>query len=138
MSYPLDSFVAVPLSSELYARLAARFPAHVSSLVEDVLNDFLERTADDDDRTPRTGVKWESLFLPSGTLARTRYHGEEKQAEVIDTQIVWQGEPYPSFGSLANAMRGNTSNNAWKVLELKRPTDAQWQPAYLLRNRNQQ
>jgi hypothetical protein len=42
--------------------------------------------------------------------------------------------PYPSFGSLANAMRGNTSNNAWKALDQKRPTDAQWQPAYLLRN----
>lgn len=134
MSYPLDSFVAVPLSSELYARLAARFPSRVSSLIEDVLNDFLERTADDDGQAPRTGVKWEGLFLASGTLARTRYHGEEKQAEVIDAEIVWQGEAYPSFGRLANAMRGDTSNNAWKVLELKRPTDAQWQPAFLLRN----
>ena len=136
MSYPLDSFVAVPLSCELYARLAARFPARVSSLVEDVLNDFLERTADDDGRDrgkARGGMKWEGLFLPSSTLVRTRYRGEDKQGVVIDGKIVWQGDTYPSFGSLANAMRGNTSNNAWKVLELKRPNDMQWQPAYLLR-----
>jgi hypothetical protein len=133
MSNPLDSFVAVPISCELYARLATRFPARVSTLVEEVLHNFLDRTAAEDGPASPQGMRWEGLFLPSSTLVRTTYHGEHKQGIVIEGKIVWEGDTYRTFGSLANAMRGNTSNNAWKVLELKRPNDMQWQPAYLLR-----
>ncbi|MCP3713368.1 hypothetical protein M3I54_42070 [Paraburkholderia sp. CNPSo 3274] len=130
----LDDFVAVPITTDLYVRLVQRFPGGVSTLIEDVVTDFLERTADDVPMPRRAGVRWEGLFLLSGTLARTHYYGEEKRAEVVGTEIIWEGETYPSFANLANAMRGDTKNNAWKVLELKRPNDPHWQPAYLLRH----
>lgn len=131
----LDSFVAVPLPVELYAELARRYSGGVSSVIEQVVWDFLDRTADDFEAAPRgsSGVHWESLFLPEGTEVRTKYFNEYKVASIQGKEIVWEGEAYPSMSQLARAMRGNTSNNAWKVLEVKRPSDAKWQPADFLR-----
>lgn len=134
-TFNLDAFVAVPVPVELYAELSRRYSGGVSSVIEQVAWDFLDRTAEDFEAVPRgsNGVRWEALFLPEGTEIRTRYFNEYKVASVHDKEIVWEGEIYPSMSQLARAMRGNTSNNAWKVLEIKRPSDAQWQPADFLR-----
>ena len=131
----LDSFVAVPLPVDLYAEFSRRYPGGVSSVMEQVAWDFLDRTADDFDAVPRgtNGVHWESLFLPEETEVRTKYFNEIKVATIKGKAIVWDGETYPSMSQLARAMRGDTSNNAWKVLEVKRPTDVKWQPADYLR-----
>lgn len=131
----LDTFVSVPVSNELYAELARRFPGGVSSVLEQVAQDFLDRTAEDfAAREPRTqGVYWEALFLPDGTEIRTKHYGEFKVASIVAGEIVWEEEGYPSMSQLARAMRGDTSNNAWKVLEIKRPSDAKWQSADFLR-----
>jgi hypothetical protein len=135
MSLNLDSFVAVPIPCDLYNELARRFPGGFSSVIENIAQDFLERTADDFAAgTGRAGsVYWEALLLPAGTEIRTKHHGVYKTAEITAGQIVWEGEAYPSMSRLASAMRGDTSNNAWKVLEIKRPTDGKWQPADHLR-----
>lgn len=135
MSLDLDAFVAVPLSVDLYAEFSRRYPAGVSSVLEQVAQDFLDRTADDfaaRDRR-RIGVNWESLFLPEGTEIRTKYFGEYQVARIEGSEITWEGVTYPSMSQLARAMRGDTSNNAWKVLEVKRPNDGKWQPADFLR-----
>lgn len=131
----LDSFVAVPVSVELYAELARRQPRGVSSLLERVAWDFINQTANDLDPVPRgrAGVQWESLFLPEGTELRTKYFDELKVAVIRGNQISWDGRAYPSMSQLARAMRGDTSNNAWKVLEVKRPSDASWRLADFLR-----
>ena len=131
----LDSFVAVPLPHELYAQLIQRYPAGVSSVLENVLQDFLDRTADAfaAKHETRQGVQWDALLLPHGTQIRTKYFGKYPIAEIIDGQIKWDGELYPSMSQLARAMRGDTSNNAWVVLEIKRPTDADWRRADRLR-----
>lgn len=123
------------MSVELYAELARRQPRGVSSLLEHVAWDFIERTADDLDPLPRgrAGVQWESLFLPDGTELRTKYFDELKVAVIRDGEISWDGGTYPSMSQLARAMRGDTSNNAWKVLEIKRPSDASWRLADFLR-----
>ena len=135
MPSSLDSFVAVPLPHDLYARLAQRYPAGVSSLLEHVVQDFLDRTAEDfaTKRAARQGIQWDALFLSDGTQIRTKYFGKYPTAEVADGQIMWDGEQYPSMSQLARAMRGDTSNNAWAVLEIKRPTDANWIRADRLR-----
>ena len=139
MSTPnLDSFVAVPLPVELYAEFARRYSgAGISSVIEQIAWDFLDRTAEDFEAVPRgsNGVHWESLFLPEGTEIRTKYFNEYKIANIEGKEIVWDGEIYPSMSQLARAMRGDTSNNAWKVLEVKRPSDAQWQSADFLRRK---
>lgn len=135
MSLNLDSFVSVPVSTELYAEFARRFPGGVSSVLEQVAQDFLDRTAEDfAAREPRTqGIYWEAVFLPDGTEIRTKYYGEFKVAVIVGGEIIWEERRYPSMSQLARAMRGDTSNNAWTVLEIKRPFDTKWQPADYLR-----
>lgn len=131
----LDAFVAVPLPIELYAEFTRRYPGGVSSVIEQVAWDFLDRTAEDFEAVPRrsNGVHWESLFLPEGTEVRTKHFNEYKVAIIQGQEIVWDGKIYPSMSQLARTMRGNTSNNAWKVLEVKRPSDTKWQSADFLR-----
>lgn len=135
MPTSLDAFVAVPISHSLFMRLAARWPGGISTGVEDVLHDFLERT--DEDFQAHHGEKqslhWESVLLPHGSQLRTRYYGDTLIATIDDGRIVWEEEEYASVSRLASAMRGGTSNNAWKVMEIKRPSDSSWLPAERLR-----
>ena len=135
MSLNLDAFVSVPVSNELYAEFARRFPGRVSSVLERVAQDYLDDTAEDfAAREPRTqGIYWEALFLPEGTQIRTKHYSELKVAEIAGGEIMWEEKSYLSMSQLARAMRGDTSNNAWKVLEIKRPSDGKWQPADFLR-----
>lgn len=133
----LDDFVAVPLSVDLYAELARRQPQGVSTLLEAIARDFLERTADDFSAmypASKSGVQWDSLFLPDGTEVRTKYYRDYKTAIIANGTITWEGSVYESMSQLARAMRGDTSNNAWKVLEVKRPTDPGWKLADFLRS----
>ena len=137
MQFSLDSFVAVPLPHDLYAQLVRRYPTGVSSVLEHVLQDFLDRTEDDfaakQEDARENGMQWDALFLPHGTQIRTKYFGKYPIAEVATGEIHWEGQKYASMSQLARAMRGNTSNNAWVVLELKRPTDRDWIRADRLR-----
>jgi hypothetical protein len=133
MSRDLDSFIAVPLPTSLVIALLAR-STNVSDLLVNIASDFLERTkADRPAISASTGVYWESLFLPSGTQIRTKYFGEFKVALIEEDSIVWNDNHYPSFAKLVNEMRGGTINNAWKELQIKRPTDNSWVPALSLR-----
>ncbi len=137
MQYSLDSFVAVPLPHDLYAQLVRRYPTGVSSVLEQVLQDFLDRTEDDfaakQEDARENGVQWDALYLPHGTQIRTKYFGKYPIAEVAAGEILLEGRKYASMSQLARAMRGNTSNNAWVVLEIKRPTDRDWIRADRLR-----
>lgn len=135
MSLNLDAFISIPVSNELYTEFARRFPGKVSSVLEQVAQDFLDRTAEEFGarETCAKGVYWESLFLPEGSQIRTKHYREIKLAEIVGDEIVWKETSYPSMSQLARAMRGDTSNNAWKVLEIKRPSDVKWQSADFLR-----
>lgn len=135
MSPSLDSFIAIPVPHGLYIELARRYPSRVSTVVENVVQDFLDRTAQDfESASPKDqGIHWESVFLPEGTQIRTKYFGDYRVAEIVAAQIMWNGNSFPSMSRLARSMRGNTSNNAWKVLEIKRPSDATWELADYLR-----
>lgn len=137
MALELDDLAAVPVSSELYGELVRRFPRGVSSVVEDVVWDFLNRTEEDfraRQGAPRNGIHWDKTFLPSGTKLRTRYLGEFKYAEVSEDKIQFGGDAVPSVSQLARRMRGNTSVNAWLCMEVMRPTDSEWQKANSLRS----
>ena len=136
MMFPIDSFVSIPMRSDLYLEAANRYPGKVATLVADVLQDFLERTSDDFDAAlfAKRGIHWESVFLPNGTEIRTQHYGVTQTAGISGDEIVWNGEVYRSMSRLASAMRGNTSNNAWKVLEIKLPSGSAWQLADRLRS----
>jgi hypothetical protein len=137
MQPQLDSFVAVPLSHDLYAQLAQRYPAGVSSVIEHVVQDFLDRTEEDfaanRENARLNGIQWDALFLPHGTQIRTKYFGKYATAEIVAGEICCDGQVHPSMSRLARAMRGDTSNNAWVVLEIKRPSDPNWIRADRLR-----
>lgn len=134
MSADLNAFVSVPLPTTLVATLLRIHPHGISSLIEDVLNDFLARNKDDlgIDRSVG-GVYWEGVFLPDQTQIRTKYFGEYKVATIEDQNIVWEGEVYTSFAQLSNSMRGNKMTNAWRELQIKRPSDTTWLSAQSLR-----
>ncbi len=134
----MNNFVAVPIPLEIYRELLARYPDRAHAVIEDVVADFLDRTADDVPSNRRgrgAGVYWDALFLPDKTRLRTKYYGEYKYADVKADKLVYDGKIYPSVAQVTNKMRDNTSNNAWKVLEVLRPNDSQWIPADVLRKR---
>lgn len=131
-----DDYVAVLIPTDLYQAIARRYPDRVSTLIENVTWDFLDRTADDfeaKERANRKGIFWESLFLAAGTEFRVRHHGQYKYARLEGELPTYNGKTYPSISKMANAMRGNTNVNAWKHVEIKRPTDAAWTLALRLR-----
>jgi hypothetical protein len=134
MSTDLNAYVCVPLPTALVATLLKIHPHGISSLIEDVLNDFLERNKDDLGFDQISGgVYWDAVFLPEKTQIRTKYFGEFKVATIEDQNIVWEGEVYTSFAQLSNSMRGNKMTSAWRELQIKRPSDTTWLPAQSLR-----
>jgi len=135
MSYASQDFVAVPLSVDLYRQLLERHP-HPHTLIEDVVTDFLDRTTDEAPIVKKSrgkGLHWEAAFLPDKTRLRTKHHGEYKYADVKGDYVVYEGEVFSSVASAINKMRGDTSNNAWKVTQVMRPTDNQWVGATRIR-----
>jgi len=136
ISMTANEFVAVAIPAVLYQAIAQRFPDRVSTVIENVTWDFLERTKDDftaAEKSRGKGIFWESLFLPSGTEFRVPHFGQYKYAKLEGEALNYNGKVYPSISKMANAMRGNTNVNAWKLVAIKRPTDATWILALRLR-----
>ena len=133
-----NEVVAVPLSLSLYRELLDRFPDKPHTVIENVVADFLERTADDVPRAMGkrgTGVMWEALFLPEKTRLRTKHLGEYKYAEVKGNSVQFGGEQHLSVAQATNRMRGGTQNNAWRVVEVLLPGNDSWVRAEQLRRR---
>ena len=128
-------FVAVPLSVDIYRQLLERHP-HPHALIEDVVLDFLDRTADDYSSPKKNrgrGLHWEATFLPEKTRIRTKHHGEYKYADVKGDHIIYESETFSSVAAAINKMRGDTSNNAWNVTQVMRPIDSEWVGALRIR-----
>jgi hypothetical protein len=70
------------------------------------------------------GYRWKELFLPDGTQVRMRYKGQYSYAAVKGDEFVWDGQP-SSPGQFANGV-AQSSRNAWRDLELRRPNDTEW------------
>ncbi|WP_020674696.1 hypothetical protein [Geopsychrobacter electrodiphilus] len=130
-----DDFVAVPISTELYMAIAARYPGSVTSLIEDVVEAFLERTKEEEPFLARSsnGINWSSVFLATGTKLRVKYRNEYKYAEIVEDEIHYDGEVVPSVSKMASVMCNNTSVNAWINVEVKRPSDKTWIIADIIR-----
>ena len=132
----LNDFVAVPIPADLYQDVADRYAARVSSLIEDVIRDFLERTDSDTGYSRKSrmnGVRWNNVFLPEKTRLRTKYQNEYKYAEIKGDKIIFDSKEISSISRLARRMRGNTSVNAWLHIEVMRPGDREWHLANVLR-----
>jgi len=151
--------LAVPLDAELVGELylrAGQPSADIGSWIEDVLRDYLDRTAEDGDwaqayyawrekaagseafeseyGNPKGGYRWGPLFLPNGTLIRMEYKRQTHQATVKFDRIDYEGQKYTA-SELASKIAAGTNRNAWRDLLLKRPGDTDWCLADELRRR---
>lgn len=147
LNHVLHNIAFIPVSAELYAELdewARRDgnggPGAVASIADHQLWDFLERVNQDHPPANKgRSVYWKDpgsgkvAELPDGTELRTQYFGEWRVAIVTDGSIEWSGASFLSPSKACNAMRGDTSNNAWKEFEVKRPTDTGYRAANRLR-----
>lgn len=122
----MNDFVYVPMPLDLYKEVLERSPNAPHTLIQNVVEDFLERTDVEYDPIERTGIYWDKLFLPDGTRIRTKRFNQVFEGEIKNDKIIWDGKSYNSVSQVINAMRGNTMNNAWLFAELKRPTDVTW------------
>ena len=127
----------VPLKNDLLMKLIARYKENYSTAIDDVIEDFLDRTSDDHefDRGARKGgYIWDQLELPAGTQLRTRYYDEWQIATLRKGKFYFKNKPYKSPAKVCNAMRGNTSTNAWHMLQVKRPQDIEFSKAEKFRS----
>ncbi len=122
----------VPLKNDLLLRLIDRYKERYPEAIDDVIENFLDRTAEDFDEKQSFrdgGYAWDQVELPSGTLLRTRYFDEWLVAELRDGKFHFRGREYKSPAQVCNAMRGNKISNAWIMLQIKRPQDIDFKRA---------
>ncbi len=146
--------VAIQIDSamigEMYLRQGPQ--ADISGWIENVVRDYLERTADEGSWSeayykyrerqadtqdfarefgdPKEGYHWAPLFLPNGTTIRMEYKREAFYAMVKFGKIHFKDNTY-SPSELARAIAVGkaglgTSRNAWRDLYIKRPGDPGW------------
>ena len=126
----------VPLKNDLLMKLIDRYKENYPFAIDDVIEEFLERTADDHDTGAKFregGYIWEQLELPPGTQLRTRYFNEWQIATLENGMFRYDNQDYKSPAKVCNAMRGNKNTNAWIMLQVKRPQDVTFQKAEKLR-----
>lgn len=119
----------VPLKNDLLMKLIDRYKENYPVAIDDVIEDFLERTASEHDEPAGFrdgGYVWDQVELPAGTQLRTRYFDEWQIATLKNGKFYFKNKPYKSPAQVCNAMRGNKSTNAWMMLQIKRPQDIEF------------
>ena len=127
----------VPLKNDLLLKLIDRYKENYPVAIDDVIENFLERTADGHDDVVsfrEGGYVWDQVDLPSGTRLRTRYYDEWQVATLEDGKFLFNDKPYKTPAKLCNAMRGNKTTNAWMMLQIKRPQDVDFRKAESFRS----
>jgi hypothetical protein len=122
----------VPLKNDLLLKLIDRYKENYPVAIDDVIEDFLERTADDHEAQAGSregGYIWDQVTLPAGTKLRTRYFDQWQIATLKNGKFYFRNKPYKSPAKLCNAMRGNKTSNAWMMLQIKRPQDIEFRKA---------
>lgn len=131
----MNNYVYVPMPLDLYKEVLERSPDGPHTLIQHVVEDFLERTDVEYETIERKGIYWDKLFLPDGTKIRTKYFNKIFEGQIFEEKIVWEEKIFNSISQLINAMRGNTMNNAWLFAEIRRPNDINWILADNLRSK---
>ena len=127
----------VPLKNDLLLKLIERYKEDYPLAIDDVIEEFLERTSDTDPARPgfrEGGYIWDQLELPAGTQLRTRYFDEWQIGTLENGKFYYKNRTYKSPAKLCNAMRGNKNSNAWMMLQIKRPQDIEFRKAEKFRD----
>jgi len=149
------SDLCVPINADFIAQIILRSDGRhdVATVVNNVLEDFLDRTYGDpivwsekhaeeagdlshQDRLqeygdPRKGFQWQNLFLPNGTQLRATPFGKSLIAEVKRQRLIYQDQDV-SPSRFASIAWNNTSRSAPRDLWVKRPGDDGWTQAIIL------
>lgn len=149
------SKIAIPINSEIIGEMFLRVgpSANITDWIENVVRDYLERTAADDWSEaynsyrdsmvapnafaeefgdPKGGYHWAPLFLPNGTLIRMEYKKQVSQAAVKKNKIDFDGANY-SPSEFSSFVAAGTNRNAWRDLLIKLPGKTEWVLAEQLR-----
>lgn len=130
--------VAIPVS--LFSQLSAASIhssgiREVNDLAAIAIDEWLRRGyADLIFSTANPGYQWKDLFLPHGTVIRTRFAGKYFHAFVEHDQILHEGR-LTSPHQFAN-QSGGVRRNAWKVIWVLFPRETKWRRATSLRGPN--
>lgn len=146
LNHVLHNIAFIPVSAELYseledwARNSGGGTGAVAAIADHQLRFFLERMQEEHEPTNEgRSMYWRDpgsgkvVELPHGTELRTKYFGEWRVAVVNDGVIEWETRSFKSPSQACNALRGDTSNNAWREFEIKRPADTGFRGANRLR-----
>lgn len=146
MSNDLSGYICIPLRAEVYNEFILRMGESVDNVpewIENVVLDYLDRTADDgpwgdeyferrgldadpilerrkEFGPPEQGYQWQNLLLKNGTAIRMQYRGQYHYATIKHGQLWFQGDSL-SPSEFARTVANHTSRNAWRDLELKAP-----------------
>jgi hypothetical protein len=129
--------MSLPISLELHQQLAAAslrsgYEKEIWEIGAIAIREWLVRNEPDTFAMPATsGYQWKQLFLPTGTLLRTVFDGENFHALVDGNRILFNGEA-TSPSRFANAV-GGVRRNAWKVIWILFPDNLAWKQAGRLR-----
>ena len=148
LSHVIHNIAFIPISAELYTEVqnwaqangSDCGPGTIAEIVDDQLRSFLERVNEEMPSTKEgRSIYWQDrgsgkvVELAHGTTLRTRHYGQWQTANVNNGEIIWNDRVFTSPSQACNAMRGDTSNNAWKEFEVKRPNDTDFRGANRLR-----
>ncbi len=152
----MDNKICVPISTEIIHEMLLRSGPQqdISSWIENVVWDYLDRTQDNDDWSDEyynylerkkgesdfkdkygdatKGYRWQELDLPNGTQLYMEYKKKKQFASVKFEKIVFEGESF-SPSELARKIANGTTRNAWRDFYIKRPNDKEWKLADVLR-----
>jgi hypothetical protein len=140
--------IAILIDARLHNELVLRTrkSKDVTGIIEDVIQNFLDRTETDDIWSeeyldelatlegnnhlatfgdPRKGLQWQTVFLPNGTKLRITYKGRENHADVRHGSIQFAGKTY-SPSEWARKVANNTNRNAWHDIWVQLPDSQQW------------
>lgn len=132
-----DPRMEFPISLEIYNQLnSASFDTGLEKEIWEIgelaIREWMVRHHPDSFAMPATsGYQWKHLFLPTGTLLRTVFHGKNSHCRVEDDRLLFNGhETSPS--RFVNAV-GGVRRNAWKVTWVLFPGSTTWELAAALR-----
>ena len=138
-----DSTINIPLPTSEFLTLVDFLKEEGSNRDPiDVIRGAIEYWIDNaswkkEDLMPETlnyeGYQWKQLHLPHATLIRMKYKDKFYHAEVCDGGIIYENETVLSPSNFV-AKVTETSRNAWRDLEIKRPFDSEWHSASSLRD----
>lgn len=139
------SFISIPVKTELFLELSSFLKSEGFShdpveIVEHAILYWMENVSwKKDDMYPgvsqsERGYSWKNVFMPHGTKIRMKYKGVMHYGAINGDELFYQDISI-SPSEFANKVAGGSMRNAWRDLEIKRPSDDEWFSANLLRTK---